>query len=92
VFEAKVLSGVSKDITFDVARDQLARLVDVMLEPPRAAARAPLSSRDPSLTSLVLVTPDLFRPSSADALDLSLTNLVYRAGPANHFTGGPCRR
>lgn len=69
VFEAKVLSDVSKDITFDVARNQLARLVDVMLEP--AGPRAPLSARKPELTSLVLVTPDLFRPPAPQGLDRS---------------------
>ncbi|MFW5471054.1 hypothetical protein ACOCJ4_13535 [Knoellia sp. CPCC 206435] len=69
VFEAKVLSDVSKDITFDVARNQLARLVDVMLEP--AAHRAPLSTRKPEFTSLVLVTPELFRPPAPGGLDRS---------------------
>jgi hypothetical protein len=32
IFEAKVLSDVSTHITFDVARNQLARTIDVMLE------------------------------------------------------------
>lgn len=45
IFEAKVLSDVSKDITFDVARIQIARLVDVMLEAtgqrPRCRLAAP---------------------------------------------------
>lgn len=69
VFEAKVLSDVSKDITFDVARNQIARLVDVMLED--AGPRAPLSARRPDLTALVLVTPELFRPPSVQGLDRS---------------------
>ena len=69
VFEAKVLSDVSKDITFDVARNQIARLVDVMLED--AGSRAPLSTRRPHLTSLVLVTPGLFRPPATKGLDRS---------------------
>jgi hypothetical protein len=32
IFEAKVLSDVSTHVTFDVARNQLARTIDVMLE------------------------------------------------------------
>ena len=59
IFEAKVLSNVSTHITFDVARNQLARNIDVMLEP--ASGLSPLNKRQPERTSLVLITPDLFR-------------------------------
>ncbi|HEY5182651.1 MAG TPA: hypothetical protein VIJ07_23250 [Dermatophilaceae bacterium] len=59
IFEAKVLSDVSTHITFDVARNQLARNIDVMLEP--ASGLSPLDKRQPERTSLVLITPDLFR-------------------------------
>jgi hypothetical protein len=45
--------------TFDVARNQLARTVDVMLEPP--GHRFPLSECNPELTFLVHVTPELVR-------------------------------
>jgi hypothetical protein len=69
VFEAKVLSDVSKDITFDVARNQIARLIDVILE--GAGRRPPLSTRRPDLTTFVLVTPELFRPPSIQGLDRS---------------------
>jgi hypothetical protein len=72
IFEAKVLSDVSKDITFDVARNQLARLIDVMLERAVAAPdQSPLTARDPALTSLVLVTPGLFHPREGTGLDKS---------------------
>jgi hypothetical protein len=33
IFEAKVLSDISAHVTFDLARNQLARSIDVMLEP-----------------------------------------------------------
>lgn len=59
LFEAKVLSDVSTHVTFDMARNQLARNIDVMLEgrnPP-----GPLQSRQPTLSSLVLLTPGSFR-------------------------------
>lgn len=64
IFEAKVLSDVSTHITFDVARNQIARSIDVMLAPP-AAPPSPLSHRQPSRTSFVLITPGLFRSSEA---------------------------
>ena len=63
IFEAKVLSDVSTHITFDVARNQLARNIDVMLEP--GSGKSPLNQRQPKLTSLVLITPDLFRRRAA---------------------------
>ncbi len=59
IFEAKVLSDVSTHVTFDVARNQLARNIDVMLEP--AAGTSPLNQRRPDRTSFVLLTPEVFR-------------------------------
>ena len=66
IFEAKVLSDISTQVTFDVARNQLARTIDVMLEPN--SKRAPLSLRKPEQTFLVLLTPALMqaqRPGDA---------------------------
>jgi hypothetical protein len=56
IFEAKVLSDVSTHITFDVARNQLARTIDVMLEANRQL-QPPLCLREPKQTFLVLLTP-----------------------------------
>jgi hypothetical protein len=64
ILEAKVLSDVSTDITFDLARNQLARTIDVMLEPP--GRRVPLSERGPEQTFLVLVTPEIVRGGKAE--------------------------
>ena len=59
LFEAKVLSDVSTHVTFDVARNQLARNLDVMLDSRNQ--RTPLKERRADLTSLVLLTPGAFR-------------------------------
>jgi len=60
IFEAKVLSDVSTYITFDIARNQLARTIDVMLE-ANPGLPAPLSRREPQRTFLVLITPALMQ-------------------------------
>jgi hypothetical protein len=71
IFEAKVLSDISAHVTFDLARNQLARSIDVMLEANPALA-APLSLRKPGRTFLVLLTPALTRPGPAgDAISKS---------------------
>jgi len=64
IFEAKVLSDVSTHVTFDVARNQLARIIDVMLD-ANPQLPAPLSLRRPELTSLVLLTPALMQSDGA---------------------------
>ncbi|HXL88381.1 MAG TPA: hypothetical protein VN969_05260 [Streptosporangiaceae bacterium] len=64
IFEAKVLSDISTHVTFDLARNQLARSIDVMLE-ANPALPAPLSLRQPERTFLVLLTPALTQPGQA---------------------------
>jgi hypothetical protein len=61
IFEAKVLSDVSCHITYDVSRNQIARNIDVMLEPPKDGEGPPLSLRKPELTYFVLLTPAAFK-------------------------------
>jgi hypothetical protein len=65
VIEAKVLSDVSCQITYDVQRNQIARNIDVMLE-ENASLCPPLNRRDPLRTLFLLVTPEIFKrnPSS----------------------------
>jgi hypothetical protein len=71
IFEAKVLSDISIHVTFDLARNQLARSIDVMLE-QNPALPAPLSRRKPARTFLVLMTPVLMQPGRAgDAISKS---------------------
>jgi hypothetical protein len=71
IFEAKVLSDISTHVTFDVARNQLARTIDVMLE-ANSKLRPPLSLRRPERTFLVLLTPALMQIERAgDAISKS---------------------
>ncbi len=60
IFEAKVLSDISTHVTFDVARNQLSRTIDVTLE-ANSKLRPPLSLRKPERTFLVLLTPALMQ-------------------------------
>jgi hypothetical protein len=60
LFEAKVISDISAGVQFDVLRNQIARTIDVMLDPNPQLHR-PLSQRRPERTCLVLITPEIFR-------------------------------
>jgi hypothetical protein len=60
IFEAKVLSDVSTHITFDVARNQLARTIDVMLE-ANPKLQPPPCLREAEQTFLMLLTPALLQ-------------------------------
>jgi hypothetical protein len=67
----KVLSDISTHVTFDLARNQLARSIDVMLE-ENSTLPAPLCCRKPERTFLVLLTPALTQPGRAgDAISKS---------------------
>lgn len=71
IFEAKVLSDVSTHVTFDVARNQLARTIDVMLD-ANPKLLPPLSRRKPERTFLVLLTPAVMQAGRAgDAISKS---------------------
>jgi hypothetical protein len=90
IFEAKVLSDISAHVTFDLARNQLARNIDVMLEANPALA-APLSLRKPERTFLVLLTPALTQPGPAgDAI--SKSRLYGWLMPAYQDPGGSLLR
>ncbi len=60
LFEVKVLSDTSVDITFDTMRNQIIRNIDVMLEKDERLL-FPASKRRPERTLFVLVTPEIFR-------------------------------
>lgn len=60
IIEAKVLSDIGCQITYDVARNQIARNIDVMLEENRHLCE-PLKSREPERTLFLLLTPELFK-------------------------------
>jgi hypothetical protein len=81
IFEAKVLSDISTHVTFDLARNQLARSIDVMLEANPALA-APLSLRKPERTFLVLLTPALTQPGGPTGDAISKSRLYGWLMPA----------
>lgn len=61
IFEAKVTSDISPGVSFDLMRNQIARNIDVLLEPPSSKAHALLAQREPPKTLFVLLTPQLFK-------------------------------
>jgi hypothetical protein len=67
LFEAKVAADISTSVQFDVLRNQIARTIDVMLE-PNTQLQPPLSERRPDRTCLVLITPEIFRENPASRL------------------------
>ena len=60
LIEAKVLSDISNQVSFDPLRNQLTRLLDVMLE-PASSTYAPLKDRKQDRSVAVLLTPRLFK-------------------------------
>lgn len=60
VVESKVLSDISYEVTYDVMRNQIARIIDVMLEKNDNLC-SPLKERDPEKTLFLLLTPKIFK-------------------------------
>lgn len=60
VIEAKVLSDISPYVSFDNLRNQLARCIDVMLE-PHPDLPTPFGARRPERSLFALLTPNVFR-------------------------------
>ena len=60
IIEAKVLSDISVDTTYNTMRNQIARIIDVMLEPSSNQDNV-LSKREPDKTLFLLITPRLFK-------------------------------
>jgi hypothetical protein len=61
VFEAKATADQSYSVSFDLMRNQIARVIDVMLEPPAGNPNSPLSKRKAEETLFVLLTPGVFK-------------------------------
>lgn len=57
MFEAKVLSDISCEVTFDPFRNQLARNIDVMID----KADGGFLATDPAKRLLALLTPQVFK-------------------------------
>jgi len=79
LFEAKVLSDISIQVSYDTLRNQLARTVDVMLEEDSSLPE-PLGLRKPERTLFALLTPELFRQQPSSRLYGWLHN-AYRTEP-----------
>ncbi len=60
LIEAKVLSDISCQITYDATRNQMARVIDVMLEENNNLCE-PLCKRNPERTLFLLLTPEMFK-------------------------------
>ena len=67
LIEAKVLSDISYDVTFDVLRNQIVRNIDVMLEKNEQLCD-PLDKRDPEKTLFLLLTPKVFKDNPGSRL------------------------
>lgn len=67
IIEAKVLSDISYQITYDAVRNQIARNIDVMLEKNEDLCD-PLNQRMPERTLFLLITPRLFRSDPTSRL------------------------
>ncbi len=60
VIEAKVLSDISCQTTFDHCRNQIIRNIDVMLS-NESSGKSPLRKRDPEKSIFSLLTPGMFK-------------------------------
>lgn len=67
IIEAKVLSDISCDITYDVMRNQIARSIDVMLQKNNTLCD-PLDKRGPEKTLFLMITPKLFKDNPTSRL------------------------
>jgi hypothetical protein len=80
LFETKVLADASGGSGFDVLRNQLARNIDVMLQ-PNPNLQKPLTQRRPERTCFVLIMPEIFRDHPESRLYGWLMR-DYRSRPA----------
>ncbi|KAA0257496.1 hypothetical protein FHQ18_09135 [Deferribacter autotrophicus] len=67
IIEAKVLSDISYEVTYNTMRDQIARNIDVMLE-ENCELCFPLNKRDPEKSLFLLVTPKIFKDNPSSRL------------------------
>ena len=67
VIEAKVLSDISYQITYDANRNQIARIIDVMLDENKNLCE-PLYRRNPERTLFLLLTPEMFKINHSSRL------------------------
>lgn len=90
LFEAKVLSDISVDITYDMIRNQIVRNIDVMLEPGDSLL-PPANRRRLERSLFVLLTPEIFRQRPHTRLYGWLMN-EYRSNPESLSRDLPHRK
>lgn len=66
IIEAKVLSDISCQVTYDMRRNQIIRNVDIMLEKNRLSSR--LDKREPDNSLFLLITPEIFKHNPGSRL------------------------
>ena len=89
MFEAKVLSDISKQVTFDIKRNQLARCVDILLEENNELPEA-LGKRVADKSLFLLLTPNIFRENKWSRLYGWLLD-EYRSNPNSLYRDLPHR-
>lgn len=67
LIEAKVLSDISYETTYDTMRNQIARNIDVMLD-GNGNFCPPLDKREPKKTLFLLITPKIFKDNPSSRL------------------------
>ena len=85
-FEAKVLSDVSTQITYDPTRNQLARTIDVLLD-QNERLNEHLVRRSPNRSHVVLVTPEIFRGEASKSRLYGWLTPAYRSYPEDPLLG-----
>lgn len=65
LIEAKVMSDLSYQVTYDAHRNQIARNIDVMLSDPKGKSHPPLDKRNPAKSLFLLLTPRVFHPEQS---------------------------
>jgi len=90
LMEAKVLSDISVQISYDVLRNQIARNIDVMFE-RNGSLCSPLNLRRPERTLFLLVTPKIFKDNPSSRL-YGYKMVDYRSNPSSIGVDLPHRR
>ncbi|MEJ5914469.1 hypothetical protein [Pseudokineococcus sp. 1T1Z-3] len=100
VVVAEVLADIASSVTYDVVRNELARLVDVTLDAHKGHPQPALRTRRPDRTCVLLLTPEVFRDDRTSRLyghlhtaytthpDSLEKHLPHRPGPVVRSAAG----
>lgn len=90
LIEAKVLSDISYETTYNTIRNQIARNIDVMLNENKELC-PPLNKRDPEKTLFLLITPKVFKDNPSSRL-YGYKFLEYKTNPDSLSNDLPYRK